>query len=72
MTVPPTGATDQGRLWRFERSITDSSGRPRASFRATDTLTRSQYGIVAELDEEADSTLIGDVVTLDLEIKARP
>lgn len=55
---------------RFEGSITDSTGKPRTSFHATGTVTRSQFGVVAELIEEAGSMLIGDDVFLDLEIEA--
>jgi polyisoprenoid-binding protein YceI len=55
---------------RFEGSITDSRGAARASFHATGTITRSQFGIDAELREEAGSMLIGDDIALDLEIEA--
>lgn len=55
---------------RFEGSITASSGAPSASFHATGTITRSQFGVDAELREEAGSMLIGDDIELDLEIEA--
>lgn len=55
---------------RFEGSITDSSGAARAAFHATGTITRSQFGVVAELREEAGSMLIGDDIALDLEVEA--
>jgi len=55
---------------RFEGSIADSSGLPRTSFHATGSLTRSQFGVVAELIQEAGSMLIGDDINLDLEVEA--
>lgn len=55
---------------RFEGSLTDSFGAARASFHATGTLTRSQFGVDAELREEAGSMLIGDDIALDLEVEA--
>ena len=54
----------------FGGSIADSSGTPRASFHATGTLTRSQFGLLAELSKEAGSMLIGDDIGLDLDIEA--
>ncbi len=55
---------------RFGGSITDSQGRARAAFTATGTLTRSEFGIVAELEEEAGSIRIGDDITLNIEAEA--
>jgi polyisoprenoid-binding protein YceI len=55
---------------RFAGSITDSSGKPRAAFHATGTVTRSNFGLVAELNDEAGSMLIGDDITLDIEAEA--
>ncbi len=55
---------------RFVGSITDSHGTPRASFSARGTLTRSEFGLVAELNQEAGSMRIGDDVTLDIETEA--
>jgi len=55
---------------RFEGSITDSSGNPRSSFHAIGSLTRSQFGVDAELIQEAGSMLIGDDILLDLEVEA--
>jgi polyisoprenoid-binding protein YceI len=54
----------------FGGSITDSSGKPRAAFDATGTLTRSDFGVDAELSEEAGSMRIGDDITLDIEAEA--
>jgi polyisoprenoid-binding protein YceI len=54
----------------FGGSITDSFGKPRASFHATGTLTRSQFGLLAELSKEAGSMLIGDDIALDFDIEA--
>ena len=55
---------------RFGGSITDSQGKARASFTARGTLTRSEFGVVAELKEEAGSMRIGDDITLDIEAEA--
>lgn len=55
---------------RFEGSLTDSFGKTRAAFRATGTVTRSQFGLVAELKQEAGSMLIGDDITLDIDADA--
>ncbi len=55
---------------RFGGSITDSQGKARASFTATGTLTRSEFGVVAELEEESGSMRIGDDITLDIEAEA--
>jgi polyisoprenoid-binding protein YceI len=55
---------------RFAGSITDAHGKPRAAFTAGGTLTRSEFGLVAELKEEAGSMLIGDDITLDIEAEA--
>lgn len=55
---------------RFGGSITDSQGKPRASFSASATLTRSDFGVVAELTQEAGSMRIGDDITLDIEAEA--
>lgn len=55
---------------RFAGSITDSWGNPRAAFHASGTLTRSDFGVVAELRAEAGSMLIGDDITLDIEVEA--
>lgn len=55
---------------RFESSITDSWGNARAAFHARGTLTRSDFGLLAELGKEAGSMLIGDDVTLDIEAEA--
>lgn len=55
---------------RFAGSITDSWGKPRAAFHASGTLTRSDFGVVAELNAEAGSMLIGDDITLDIEAEA--
>jgi polyisoprenoid-binding protein YceI len=54
----------------FGGSITDSQGEARASFTARGTLTRSEFGVVAELKEEAGSMRIGDDITLDIEAEA--
>jgi polyisoprenoid-binding protein YceI len=54
----------------FGGSITDSSGRPRAAFHAIGTITRSEFGIVAELSEEAGSMMIGDDIARDIEAEA--
>ncbi len=55
---------------RFGGSITDSQGKPRAAFTARGTLTRSEFGVVAELKEESGSMRIGDDITLDIEAEA--
>jgi polyisoprenoid-binding protein YceI len=55
---------------RFEGSITDSWGNARAAFHARGTLTRSDFGLLAELGKEAGSMLIGDDITLDIEAEA--
>jgi polyisoprenoid-binding protein YceI len=55
---------------RFAGSITDSWGKARAAFRATGTLTRSDFGLLAELQKEAGSMLIGDDIALDIEAEA--
>ena len=54
----------------FEGTIADSYGKPRAAFHATGTITRSAFGVVAELSQEAGSMMIGDDVTLDIEAEA--
>ena len=54
----------------FGGSITDSSGKPRAAFHATGTITRSAFGLVAELSKEAGSMMIGDDITIDIEAEA--
>jgi len=54
----------------FAGSIVDSSGTPRAAFHARGTITRSKFGVVAELSEEAGSMLIGDDISLDIEAEA--
>jgi hypothetical protein len=38
-------------------------GKSRAAFHGSGTLTRSEFGLVAELDEEAGRMLIGDNIT---------
>ena len=45
-------------------------GKPRAAFHASGTLTRSEFGLVTELDDEAGSMLIGDNITLGIEAQA--
>jgi polyisoprenoid-binding protein YceI len=55
---------------RFGGSITDSWGNARASFHADGNLTRSEFGIDAELEAEAGSMMIGDDITLDIEAEA--
>lgn len=55
---------------RFRRSITDSQGKPRAAFTARGTLTRSEFGVVAQLKEESGSMSIGDDIALDIEAEA--
>lgn len=55
---------------RFGGSITDSQGNPRAAFTATGTLTRSEFGVVAELKAESGSLRIGDDITLEIEAEA--
>lgn len=55
---------------RFEGSISDSTGDARAAFHATGTVTRSQFGLLAELSKEAGSMLIGDDVALEIEAEA--
>jgi polyisoprenoid-binding protein YceI len=55
---------------RFAGSIIDSSGMPRAAFHANETVTRSDFGLVAELSKEAGSMLIGDDISLDIEAEA--
>jgi len=60
--VPLTG--------HFGGSITDSSGKPRAAFHTTGTITRSAFGLVAELSKEARSMMIGDDITIDIEAEA--
>lgn len=55
---------------RFEGSISDSSGDARAAFHATGTVTRSQFGLLAELSKEAGSMLIGDDIALEIEAEA--
>jgi polyisoprenoid-binding protein YceI len=54
----------------FAGSITDSSGKPRAAFHANGTVTRSAFGVVALLSQEAGSMLIGDDVAIDIEAEA--
>jgi polyisoprenoid-binding protein YceI len=51
----------------FGGSITDSFGKPRAAFHASGTITRSTFGLVAELSKEAGSMMIGDDITIDIE-----
>jgi polyisoprenoid-binding protein YceI len=55
---------------RFGGSITDPQGKPGAAFTARGTLTRSDFGVIAELKEEAGSMHIGDDITLDIEAEA--
>jgi len=55
---------------RFAGSIVDSSGTPRVAFHASGTVTRSDFGVVAELSKEAGSMLIGDDINLDIEAEA--
>lgn len=55
---------------RFGGSITDSQGKPRAAFTATGTLTRSEFGVIAELETESGSMRIGDDITLDIDAEA--
>jgi polyisoprenoid-binding protein YceI len=55
---------------RFGGSITNSQGKARAAFTATGTLTRSEFGIVAELETESGSMRIGDDISLDIEAEA--
>ena len=55
---------------RFGGSISDSSGKARAAFHAAGTITRSAFGVVAELAQEAGSMMIGDDITLDIEAEA--
>jgi polyisoprenoid-binding protein YceI len=55
---------------RFGGSITDSWGNQRASFHAVGTVTRSEFGLVAELEKEAGSMMIGDDIALDVEAEA--
>jgi polyisoprenoid-binding protein YceI len=54
----------------FGGSITDSSGKPRAAFHAVGTITRSAFGLVAELSREAGSMMIGDDISIDVEAEA--
>ena len=54
---------------RFAGSMTDSHETSRASFSASGTLTRSEFGLIAELNQEAGSMLIGDL-TIDIEAEA--
>ena len=54
----------------FGGTITDTSGEPRAAFHAAGTITRSAFGVVAELAQEAGSMMIGDDITLDIEAEA--
>jgi len=51
-------------------SITDSSGHARSAVHATGTVTRSQFGLLAELKQEAGSMLIGDDVAIDIDAEA--
>ncbi len=44
----------------FGGSIVDSSGKFRAAFHAAGTITRSAFGVVAELGTEAGSMMIGE------------
>ena len=44
---------------RFAGSITDSWGKTRAAFHASGTVTRSDFGLVAGLNEEAGGMLLG-------------
>lgn len=55
---------------RFGGSITDSQGKARAALTAAGTLTRSEFGLVAELEQESGSMRIGDDITLDIEAEA--
>jgi len=52
---------------RFAGSITDSWGKARAAFHASGTITRSDFGLLAELKKEAGSMLIGDDIAIDIE-----
>ncbi len=54
----------------FGGSTTDSQGKPRAAFTARGTLTRSEFGVVAELEAESGSVRIGDDITLEIEAEA--
>lgn len=54
----------------FAGSITDSGGKLRVAFHVIGSVTRSDFGLVAELKEEAGSMLIGDDITLDIEAEA--
>jgi len=54
----------------FGGSIADSSGKARAAFHAKGTITRSAFGLIAELDKEAGSMMIGDDITIDIEVEA--
>lgn len=58
------------RTVHFGGSTTDSQGKVRAAFTATGSLTRNEFGVVAELKEEAGSMRIGDDITLDIEAEA--
>lgn len=55
---------------RFAGSITDSRGKPRAAFSARGSLTRSEFGLLAELSQEAGSMLIGDDILFDIQAEA--
>jgi polyisoprenoid-binding protein YceI len=55
---------------RFGGSVSDSQGKARAAFTARGTLTRSEFGVVAELKQESGSMRIGDDITLDIEAEA--
>lgn len=55
---------------RFAGSITDSQGNPRAAFSANGSLTRSDFGLLAELTHEAGSMLIGDDICIEIAVEA--
>ena len=55
---------------RFGGSITDSSGNARAAFHASGSLTRSAFGVAAELAEEAGTLSVDDDVTLSIDAEA--
>lgn len=55
---------------RFAGSITDSRGNARAAFHARGSITRSEFGLLAELKQEAGSMLIGDDIAIDIEVEA--
>jgi polyisoprenoid-binding protein YceI len=58
LTVPP------------RRLLTRFAGKPRAAFTASGTVTRSEFGLVVELDEEGGARLSETTYTLDIEAEA--